>query len=98
MHLKWTFQEQAKLIYKNGIDSSALKNKNTNAASAAALYIACRKEEVRSFTILTLHTHSFAGASHLQRDSRSRRCYSERVRQGIQSDYQQLYAAQSFQC
>ena len=91
-------QEQAKLIYKNGIDSGALKNKNTNAAAAAALYIACRKEEVRSFVIESPTRTLLTGPAHFQRDRCSRRRYSEGSRQGIQSNYQQFYAAQSEQC
>jgi transcription initiation factor TFIIIB Brf1 subunit/transcription initiation factor TFIIB len=46
IHLPKVIQDQAAKIFKDVLDSKALKGKNNEAQAAAALYIACRKEQV----------------------------------------------------
>ncbi|KAI6186759.1 hypothetical protein M3Y98_00167500 [Aphelenchoides besseyi] len=55
IHLPRPIQDQAAKIYKDVLDSKALRGKNNEAQAAACLYIACRKEGVpRTFKVLTL--------------------------------------------
>lgn len=46
IHLAKTIQDQATKVFKDVLDSKALKGKNSEAQAAACLYIACRKEGV----------------------------------------------------
>lgn len=46
IHLTRPIQDQAAKIYKNVLDSKALRGRNNEAQAAACLYIACRKEGV----------------------------------------------------
>ncbi|KAH7730508.1 Transcription initiation factor IIB [Aphelenchoides avenae] len=46
IHLARSIQDQASKIFKDVLDSKALKGKNNEAQAAACLYIACRKEGV----------------------------------------------------
>lgn len=50
IHLTKPIQDQAMKLFKDVLDSKALRGKNNEAQAAACLYIACRKEGVpRSF-------------------------------------------------
>lgn len=46
IHLAKTIQDQAARLFKDVLDSKALRGKNNEAQAAACLYIACRKEGV----------------------------------------------------
>ncbi|KAI6221832.1 General transcription factor TFIIB [Aphelenchoides fujianensis] len=46
IHLTRSIQDQAAKIYKDVLDSKALRGRNNEAQAAACLYIACRKEGV----------------------------------------------------
>lgn len=46
IHLTRPIQDQASKIFKNVLDSKALRGRNNEAQAAACLYIACRKEGV----------------------------------------------------
>lgn len=46
IHLTKSIQDQAAKLYKDVLDSKALRGKNNEAQAAACLYIACRKEGV----------------------------------------------------